>query len=189
MTHRLIYVIGPSGAGKDSVLHCLSQTWTDMPPAHWARRTVTRTVQPGGEAHESVSEAAFERLLQEQAFAMAWQANGLRYGVRCTELTPLATGHCVFVNGSRRHLAAVQRGWPQASVVHITAPTEVLHRRLLARRREDGAAIADRLAREVALDLPPEAIRIVNDGPLEAAVLSLRNELRARLTADAASAR
>lgn len=186
MTQALIYVIGPSGAGKDSVLQRLRQTWCDMPPAAWARRTVTRAMQAGGEAHESVSELDFERLKDARAFALRWQANGLHYGVRHAELAPLASGYCVFVNGSRHHLPVLLRDWPQASVVHISAPTEVLHQRLLARQREDGAAIAQRLEREVALQLPAHTIQIVNDGPLDLAVQAVRAGLRARLAALAA---
>lgn len=182
MTQALIYVIGPSGAGKDSVLQRLRETWRDLPPAAWARRTVTRAVQAGGEAHESVSETDFERLKDAQAFALHWQANGLHYGVRHAELAPLSSGHCVFVNGSRHHLPVLLRDWPLASLVHISAPAEVLHQRLLNRQREDGAAIAQRLAREVALQLPAHTVQIVNDGALDLAVQALRDALRDRLT-------
>ncbi|WP_234266569.1 phosphonate metabolism protein/1,5-bisphosphokinase (PRPP-forming) PhnN [Hydrogenophaga sp. NFH-34] len=180
MSRRLVYVIGPSGAGKDSVLLGLRAAWDGMPPAHWARRTITRSAQAGGEAHEGVSESAFERLQRAQAFAMAWQANGLSYGVRRTELAPLSTGHGVFVNGSRAYLPTVLRHWPDASVVHITAPAAVLEQRLLGRRREDGAAIAQRLARDAAAELPPGAVQIVNDGALASAVQALREGLCAR---------
>jgi ribose 1,5-bisphosphokinase len=180
MTQRLVYVIGPSGAGKDSVLRALRDAWDDLPPAYWARRTITRAAQAGGEAHESVSAHGFERLRQARAFAMAWQANGLHYGVRRTELAPLLTGHCVFVNGSRAHLPDLLRDWPLASVVHISAPAELLQQRLLARGREDAAAIDARLAREVVLDLPAHTVQVQNDGELRAAAQALRSGLMAR---------
>lgn len=183
MTQRLIYVIGPSGAGKDSVLHRLSETWVDMPPAHWARRTVTRAAQAGGEANECVSSAEFEQLRQAGAFAMDWQANGLCYGIRRPELAPLSTGHCVFVNGSRAYLPQVLRHWPQATVVQITARTELLLQRLRARNRESVQAISDRLARGVDLELPPNAICIINEGPMADAVEMLSSALRIRLEA------
>lgn len=180
MTQRLIYVVGPSGAGKDSVLYGLRLGWTGLPPAHWVRRTVTRAEQAGSEAHESVSEEGFLQLQQAQAFAMTWQANGLSYGVRHTELAPLASGHCVFVNGSRAYLPQVLVQWPQTTVVQISAPEDVLRRRLHARQRESMQSISDRLARHVDVALPEDAIRIANEGPVTDAVDMLRAALRRR---------
>lgn len=183
MNRRLIYVIGPSGAGKDSVLGHLRQTWGGTPPAHWARRTITRAAQSGGEAHESVSADGFERLLRANAFAMHWRANGLSYGLRRTELAPLGSGHCVFVNGSRDYLAQAMQDWPGLSVVHISASPEVLAQRLAQRQREDSATIAQRLSRAVDLRLPPDAVHIVNEGRLEDAAMQLHQALIARLGA------
>jgi len=92
MNQRLVYIIGPSGAGKDSVLHGLRMSWPDTLSAHWARRTITRPVQEGGECHEAVDDHTFERLCQAEAFAMHWSANGLRYGVRQAELEAVQAG-------------------------------------------------------------------------------------------------
>ena len=189
MTQRMIYVVGPSGAGKDSVLHRLREDWIGMPPAHWARRTITRAAQAGGEANEWVDRELFERLQQAGAFAMHWHANGHAYGIRRSELAPLASGHCVFVNGSRAHLPQLLEQWPEATVVQITAPADVLLQRLRARNRESVQAISDRLARGVDIELPASAIRIVNNGPLNEAVGLLLAELQRRLGERATSTR
>ena len=182
MSQRLIYVIGPSGAGKDSVLHALRQAWSGAAQAHWARRTITRAVQPGGEAHEAVDTPAFEQLRLRQAFALHWQANALHYGIRSAELLPpLAQGRCVFVNGSRGHLPTLLTQWPQATVVHISAPPQVLAQRLATRARESPDAIAARLQREVPLALPANHIAICNDGALAAAAEALAGQLEVRL--------
>ena len=154
-----------------------------------APHTITREASGRREAHESVSACGFEHLRQAGAFAMTWDANGLCYGVRRTELAPLATGHCVFVNGSRAHLPQILRHWPAATVVQISAPSDVLLQRLRARNRESVQAISDRLARSVDVELPASAIRIVNDGPLTEAVGMLLAALQSRFTADAASLR
>lgn len=184
MTQRLIYVVGPSGAGKDSVLQALHERWLGAPAAHWARRTITRSAEAGGEQHESVSESVFDSLRQSGRLAMSWQANGLHYGIRDTELAPLSLGHCVFVNGSRAHVGTVLRQWPEATLVHITASADLLLQRLKARQRESVQAITDRLARRVDEDLPAGAIRIANDGPLESAVEMLHAALRMRLNTE-----
>jgi ribose 1,5-bisphosphokinase len=181
MSARLIYVIGPSGAGKDSVLQGVRDTWANLPTAHWARRTITRAVQPGGEAHESVTQQAFDTLSQDGAFAMSWQANGLSYGIRKEELKPLFAGHCVFVNGSRAYLSQVLLQWPASTVVQISASADVLLQRLNSRNRESAQAVSERMNRRIANDLPLDAISIVNDGALQEAVQSLRSQLQVRL--------
>jgi len=174
---RLVYVVGPSGAGKDSVLGALRSSWPDCLVAHWARRTITRPESAGGERHEAVDAAAFERLLAQGAFAQHWFAHGLSYGVRQSELQPLACGQWVFVNGSRGYLPQLLRRWSAATVVHIGAAPEVLQQRLQARGRETAAAQAARLQRDPLLQLPAGSICIQNDGALQAAA----DELRARL--------
>jgi ribose 1,5-bisphosphokinase len=183
MTKRLIYVIGPSGAGKDSVLHALRQTWSGAALAHWSRRTITRPVQPDGEQHEAVDNATFEQMRLNSVLSLHWQANALNYGIRDSELlAPLAQGRCVFVNGSRGHLPTLLAKWPEATVVHITAPYQVLARRLAARGRETPEAITERLKREVNLDLPSNHIEILNNGPLGLAAKALAKKLNQRIS-------
>lgn len=183
MSRRLVYVIGPSGAGKDSVLQALALAWPLKAPVHWARRTITRPAHAGGEQHEAVDATTFEHLRATGAFAMHWQANGLSYGVRHAELHPALNGGAwVFVNGSRAWLASLLMHWPAATVVHIGASPSVLAQRLAARGRETDADVAQRLARAVDLQLPPQAIRIHNDGELVQAVSALADALRTRDT-------
>jgi len=174
---RLVYVIGPSGAGKDSVLGALRATWPASVEAHWARRTIARPESAGDELHEAVDAQGFERLLASGAFALHWAANGLCYGVRQCELDPLSRGYWVFVNGSRGYLPHLLCLWPAATVVHIGASPAVLQQRLLTRGRETAAAVAQRLQRTPSLQLPAGSICIQNDGALSAVV----DELRARL--------
>ena len=185
MSHRLVYVIGPSGAGKDSVLHALRKIWpapASALRAHWAPRTITREAQARGEQHETVLPATFNTLRAQNAFGLHWQANGLLYGIRTSELLgPLESGCCVFVNGSRGHLPTLLYQWPEATVVHISAPPQLLAQRLATRGREAPKDILARLHREVALNLPGNHIEICNDGPLEKAANELAKRLDQRL--------
>lgn len=188
MSRRLVYVIGPSGAGKDSVLAGLRAGWSGAPMSHWARRTITRPADAGGEQHEAVDPAGFELLRQSGAFAMRWRANGLDYGVRHAELHALDEGRWVFVNGSRGWLPELLQRWPEATVVHIGASPQVLARRLEARGREGAQDVAARLARQVPLQLPPGSIDIRNDADLteavEALALALISRDRSRRSVD-----
>ncbi len=180
MNRRLIYTLGPSGAGKDSLMAWLQQHVPPRAPVHWARRTISRAVQPGGEQHESVDAATFERLHAQHAFALAWQANGLHYGVRHAELAPLLAGAWVLVNGSRAYLPHAVHKYPGLTVLHITASPATLRQRLHARGRETPDMVEHRVRRTTAL--PPMAhdhvIEIHNDGTLEEAGTRLLQALR-----------
>jgi len=178
--HRLIYAMGPSGAGKDSLLEWLMAHLPPPAPVHLARRTITRPVLAQGEQHEAVDLPTFQRLHRAGAFGFSWQANDMHYGVRRSELVPRQAGGWVIVNGSRAHLAEAVRSHPALTVLHITASVETLRQRLLARGREGREAIAARLQRVVEFRIPPQhrAIEIRNDGTLEAAGAALVEALQ-----------
>ena len=175
MKGRLVYVMGPSGAGKDSLLAWLMDHLPHRIPVHLARRTITRPVRPGDEQHHSVHAHAFEQLCEAQAFAFDWEANGLRYGVRHDELSPLHGGKWVIVNGSRAYLPQALLKFPQLTAVHVTASIEVLRRRLLARGRETPEMVDARVRRALVFRPPADAIVIRNDGELAEAGAQLLN--------------
>jgi ribose 1,5-bisphosphokinase len=178
MNTRLVYLMGPSGAGKDSVLAWARERLDPGLPVHWARRTITRHPQAGGEAHEAVDEEHFHQLRERGALAMHWRANGLAYGLRHEELAPLAAGGWVLVNGSREHFAQAARDYPGLRGVHITARPEVLRQRLLARGRENAEAVAARLARATAFQPAEGVFQLFNDGELAQAGQALLDHLR-----------
>ena len=173
MSARLLYLIGPSGSGKDSLLQWLLQNIQPDVPLHLARRCITRATQASGEQHEPVSQAQWDRLCEAGALALHWQANGLSYGVRKTELAPLALGHCVLVNGSRAHLDEARQGFPDLTAVHINVTAERLQQRLKQRGREDAFAVERRLRRNQNLPASAECADISNDGPIEVAGAAL----------------
>lgn len=177
MSRRLVYVVGPSGAGKDSVLRWARHHLAATPSVRWARRTITRAAHPGDEAHEAVDDVQFLALLEGGAFALNWQANGLHYGIRHCETAPLAHGHWVLVNGSRGHLEPTRNRFPGLAVVHICASPDTLRQRLLARGREGPDAVEARIHRTLAMP-PIQAFEIVNDGAMEDAGRLLLNHLQ-----------
>jgi len=168
MSERLIYIIGPSGAGKDSLLAWLRQHLPIDAPLHWARRSITRAADGGNEDHESVDQAGFSALRSAGHFALHWEANGLSYGVRQTELEPLAQRHWVLLNGSRSYLPEVRRRYQGVQVVHITANAATLEKRLLSRGRETAAEVQARVQR--ALAFSPVTL-----GAPDASVIEIQN--------------
>jgi ribose 1,5-bisphosphokinase len=184
MNRRLIYVVGPSGAGKDSVLLWMRQHTPESAPVHWARRTIDRpnSTEPGAENHEQVDTAAFEALVADAAFSMHWDANTHRYGIRHSELESLNdSSWCVMVNGSRAHLPLAARDYPGLTVLHITATPAVLYQRLLARGRESKQAIEARMLRHIPLDIPTGCalVEVHNDSTLDEAGQQLQAQLDA----------
>lgn len=171
MNSRLIYVVGPSGAGKDTLLTWLKSRVRSSSLLHWARRTIDRppSIEFNAEQHESVEAEGFEKLLKEGAFAMHWEANSHRYGIRCQEIAPLYQFKWVIVNGSRGYLPTVAKDYPGLTVLHITADQELLRKRLIDRGRESNEMIEERLRREVPIITPPHSnlIEIINNGSLE----------------------
>ncbi|MBA4212608.1 MAG: phosphonate metabolism protein/1,5-bisphosphokinase (PRPP-forming) PhnN [Polaromonas sp.] len=177
MNHRLVYVVGPSGAGKDSLLQWL----VHHPPAHTclhlARRTVTRPATAGADGDEAVDAPTFAALLEVGAFDMHWSANGLHYGIRKQQVEALAAGAWVLVSGSRAHLPLAQQRYPGLSAVHVHASASVLRQRLRARQRESNAEVEARLHRALAFDAPADAFCLTNDEDLESAGQRLKAHL------------
>jgi len=171
---RVFAVVGPSGAGKDTLIAGVCGA---VGP-HWVRRVITRAHVPGGEPFEGVSEDAFQRRQAADEFVLHWRAHGLSYGLPRAEFAPLAEGRDVLFNGSRAMLTQAVQAFPGLCVIHITAPPEVLADRLAARGRESGAQIADRLAREAPLPRGLPVITIENDSTPEAGINRLRAALQ-----------
>ena len=176
MRGRLFFVVGPSGAGKDTLI---AGAIAAEPNLIWARRCITRPESAGGEPFEGLSEAQFEARLQADEFALHWRAHGLRYGVPHAALAPLAKGQNVLLNGSRGAIAQARVVFPDMCIILITAPDHILAKRLAARGRESASDIAQRLARaSFALPSGVFAIEVINDGAPEMGIARLLQAIR-----------
>ena len=167
----LFLVVGPSGAGKDSLIDGARRALWGDPRFRFPRRAITRPADAGGEDHEAFTPAAFEAALAAGAFALNWSAHGLRYGVPRSIEPDLAGGISVVANVSRSVLAEAAGRYDPARAVHVTVQPEVLARRLAERGRESPEEVAARLARAPAeLSNGPLVRTLANDGNLESAV-------------------
>jgi ribose 1,5-bisphosphokinase len=152
----LVLVVGPSGAGKDSLLAGAKAAFAGDPRVRFARRVITRPADPEGEDHEPVTETEFDA----RDFALSWSAHGLRYGIAAVDTAPV-----VVANVSRGVIAEAAARWP-IRVIEVTAPAEVLAARLAARGREGTEDVARRLARSVAIAEGVTVETVWNDGSL-----------------------
>lgn len=176
MAGRLVAVVGPSGAGKDTLIDAALALRPDILRV---RRVITRPEAAGGEDFEGVTEAEFDRRLRAGAFAAHWQAHGLRYALPATLHADLAGGRTLLFNGSRAALPALSAAFAGLVVIAITAPAHLRAARLAARGREDAADIEARLAREVP-DLPAGARIVLNDATLAEGIARLLAALPAK---------
>ena len=176
MSAKLIYVMGPSGVGKDSLLNWLRshvQTLQPHPALHFARRTITRAAGDATEDHEAIGQEDFAKLAQEGVFALHWQAHGLYYGVRRTEMEDRSGW--VIVNGSRAYVQEARERCPGMTVLHVSAPENLVRQRLLSRQRETADEVEARVLRSqtAAVDLADGDLHIVNAGSLEESAAAL----------------
>ncbi|MEF3048993.1 phosphonate metabolism protein/1,5-bisphosphokinase (PRPP-forming) PhnN [Pseudotabrizicola sp. L79] len=168
MSGMIFAVVGPSGVGKDTLL---AGACARRPDLRLVRRVITRPAHAGGEPFEGISEAEFARRKAAGAFALDWQAHGLRYGIPHDQIG--GRGPVVF-NGSRLALPQAVSAFPDLKVILITAPEAVLATRLAARGRETAADVEQRL-RRAAFALPSgiKAVTVINDASEEVGIARL----------------
>lgn len=168
---RLFYVVGPSGAGKDSLLRYVKQRLGDSHSFAFAHRYITRPADAGGENHVALDEPEFLRRERAGLFALSWDSHGYRYGIGVEIDEWLERGLDVVVNGSRAYLEEAIARYPEMTVIWVTAPLELLQARLVNRGRETDDAVETRLARADEFSAPQglRIIEIVNDSALDRA--------------------
>lgn len=179
----LIAVVGPSGAGKDTLMGGARAMLAQNARFRFVRRAITRPAEAGGEDHEALSDTDFQARYAAGGFALAWEAHGLRYGIPRDIEADIAARRVVIANLSRAVLPEAGARY-RLRVLNITAPIEVLAARLAARGRETEADIAARLAREVALPEGLDVARVMNDADVAQGIARVLAALN-RAAADA----
>jgi len=153
----LLLVVGPSGAGKDTLIDLARARFAGDGRVLFARRLVTRP--PGaGEAHGTLSDAAFETLRAQGRFPLHWRAHGLSYALGPEVAEVIAAGGVVVANGSRATLPEARARFARVRVVEVTVPVAVRAARLAARGRESAADIEERLLRSPEVDVAPDLV-------------------------------
>ena len=161
---RLILVIGPSGAGKDTLLGLAKCACADDRNVIFPRRVVTRE-SSSSEDNDQLLREDFQAALERGEFAVHWEAHGHCYALPRSVEHDIRAGRTVVVNVSRMVVDALRQVYADVAVVCITAPPQVLAERLAMRARTSDGRIENRLQRRV--DEAAPDMTILNVGRAE----------------------
>lgn len=175
----LVLVVGPSGAGKDTLLGAAKSALAGDARFVFPRRVVTREAVVALEDHDTLDANAFNLERLRGAYALDWEAHGLCYGVPVAIEQAMGEGRVVVVNTSRKVVERALEKYRRCFVLLVTASPEVRAKRLAGRGRETAADVAARLAREGApIPAGVEAVTIDNSGSLEDGIAGFVGALR-----------
>lgn len=160
---RLVLVVGPSGAGKDTLLRLAQAACVDDQDVVFPRRVVTRA-SSADEDNIAVSQDDFRRACEHGDFAVHWDAHGHSYALPIEINDDIRAGRAVVINVSRTVIGALRQTYANVVVVAITAPPDVLAQRLAARARISDGSVAERLSRNVDDSSANADVTIVNAG-------------------------
>ncbi|MGC1445478.1 MAG: phosphonate metabolism protein/1,5-bisphosphokinase (PRPP-forming) PhnN [Xanthobacteraceae bacterium] len=148
---RLVLVVGPSGAGKDTLLKGARAACAYDPAVVFPRRVVTRP-KSDAEDHDTMDADAFRRAADDRAFALWWHAHGNGYGIPSSIDRDIRAGRTVVCNVSRTVVDTARERYGFVTVVEITAPEQVLQSRLALRQRVSDGNIAERIERSAEVE-------------------------------------
>ena len=165
---QLIYVVGASGSGKDSLMKMARKELSCHQHIVFAHRYITRKAGDSNENHIELSEPEFLARKAMGLFAMCWESHGNRYGIGIEVNQWLSKGCTVVLNGSREYLLRAKDRYPELLSVCIDVPHQVLEQRLVDRQRETAQEIQARLHRNSVLKrASPVDVTLNNEGTIE----------------------
>ena len=164
----LVYLIGPSGSGKDALLTYARQRIDGSSPILFAHRYITRPSQAGGEDYIALTQAEFDQRQQLGLFALNWQSHDLSYGLGIEIDAWINAGVNVVINGSREYLPVASQRFPQMRVILLEVSADTIRQRLEERGRETADEIEARIAHNQQLPpvTHPHLHTLNNDTPL-----------------------
>lgn len=180
--HRgtLYLVVGPSGAGKDSLIDGAKAALKTDERYVFPRRYITRPANAGGESHIPIGADMFSTMVKRGDLLLHWHAHNLHYGVPKSIDEHLTQGRNVVLNVSRTVVDDARVKLAPVTILYITVSDEVLAKRLRNRGRESTADIAKRVARAREYVVTGNDVCMIdNGGPLESSIASLLHALHA----------
>jgi ribose 1,5-bisphosphokinase len=163
---RLVLVVGPSGAGKDTLLGLAKAACADDGNVVFPRRVITREAS-ASEENEEVCIGTFQEALMRGDYAVHWETHGHRYALPRAIDDEIRAGRIIVANVSRTVVGVLRHAYADVVVVSITAPPNVLAERVAMRARSSDGRLEGRLGRTVADASAVPDMTIVNVGSAE----------------------
>lgn len=179
-TGLFIAVVGPSGAGKDTLINGARKLLGSEGRFHFARRFITRPQDAGEESHMELSPEQFLTLRDDGGMSLWWSAHGHSYGLSAGVRGTLYSGRHVVANISRDALSRAVDRFASVHIIHVSANDGTIAERLALRGREDASDRQLRLNRQVDdwRHLAP-VTEIVNQGTVREGISAFVNALGA----------
>ena len=175
---RLVLVVGPSGAGKDTLIDGARAACVGDSSIVFPRRVVTRPASTA-EDHDTMGTDEFTHAVVNAAFALWWEAHGNRYGIPSAIDDDIRADRTVVCNASRTIIGLARRRYALVTVVLVTAPPDVLEQRLARRERVSDGDLNGRIHRSAKLGSELEAdVVIRNVGRAAIGVRRLLNAIK-----------
>lgn len=168
---RLVLVVGPSGAGKDTLIAELRTRLDGDERYLFPRRIVTRPPSPA-EDNVEADDATFLAIAEAGGFAFTWSAHNHRYGIPASVDHAIYGGRTVICNVSREIVAEARQRYEAVTVVEINAPADILKTRVAARSRSSDGDAGARVERRISMPVEADAV-VMNDGEVETAARRL----------------
>ena len=105
---RLFYLVGPSGAGKDTLLNEIKQKQYSVHQPIVGHRYITRPPSVNDENHIQLSTFDFQQRKDSGLFLFDWASHGNQYAIGKEVKKWIKSGNNVIVNGSRNYLKQAQ---------------------------------------------------------------------------------
>jgi ribose 1,5-bisphosphokinase len=160
----LYLVVGPSGAGKDSLIDGAKAALGTDEHYIFPRRYITRPANAGGESHIPVGNDMFSTMVERGDLLLHWHAHNLRYGVPASVSEHLAQGRNVVLNVSRTVVEDARAELTPVKIIYITVSDEILAERLRNRGRESKSDIAKRVARAREYLITGDDVLMIDNG-------------------------
>lgn len=160
METKIILIIGPSGAGKDTLLRHANIAFEGK--LNFVKRYITREADLN-ESNYFIDSDAFELLKYNDYFASYWNAHGNYYGIP----KKFIRNGLNIISISRSRIEDFETKYDNVYTINITISKEQLKQRLLSRARESEEEIEKRLSRNYEKIEAQRLIEFDNSGSLE----------------------
>jgi phosphonate metabolism protein PhnN/1,5-bisphosphokinase (PRPP-forming) len=162
---NIIAVVGPSGSGKDTLLRYAAGAFAQRQDIVLARRYITRPPDHN-EDNYFIDPVGFSHLRKSGFFLSTWEAHCNYYGIARHSIDGSNGYSTIICSISRSAILDFEKTCTTTTIL-VTARKDILRQRLLARSRESGKEIEQRLGLAAQKVRAKNLITFDNSGELD----------------------